>query len=127
MQLAPFADDLSRMCAAAMQGGFGAGRGGQRLTARRFLIATGACAFKAPSCDIRFNLATSIITDVSGHIEIGPTQTTRSRRVVPLTAIAIDALKRRRNIGEKKAHGSCWSSPGRVANRGGPVSSASST
>jgi integrase len=46
------------------------------------------------------------LTDVSGYIEIGRTKTTRSRRVVPLSGIAIDALKRRRELWAFEGHGS---------------------
>jgi integrase len=46
------------------------------------------------------------LTDVSGYIEIGRTKTTRSRRVVPLTGIAIEAIKRRQEIFAFEGHGS---------------------
>lgn len=46
------------------------------------------------------------LTDVSGYIEIGRTKTTRSRRVVPLSGIAIDAITRRRELWASEGHGS---------------------
>ena len=46
------------------------------------------------------------LRDVKGHVSIEPTKTKRSRRTVPLNALAVAALKRRRTLAKKEAHGS---------------------
>lgn len=46
------------------------------------------------------------LRDVKGHVTIERTKTQRSRRRLPLNALAIAALERRRKTAEKEGHGS---------------------
>ena len=46
------------------------------------------------------------LRDVKGHVSIEPTKTKRSRRRVPLNALALAALTRRRALAKKEGHGS---------------------
>jgi hypothetical protein len=51
--------------------------------------------------DIRVGLS-----EVNGEMILGPVKTTRSRRTIPLTALAVTALRDRRAAAESEGHGS---------------------